>query len=72
VLLEALGERGDLDVAEVAARLEGVFFDLADGELKEASAFGGAGVGGRGSGVGRRRRAGRDGFGVEFVFEGRA
>jgi hypothetical protein len=37
VLLEALGERGDLDVAEVAAGLEGIFFDLADGELQQAA-----------------------------------
>jgi hypothetical protein len=79
MLFEALGERGDLDVAEVAARLEGVFFDVGDGELEQAGrlARGGGEVRGQRSEVRRRRSArgrGRsgDGFGVKLVFEGRA
>jgi hypothetical protein len=76
VLLEALGERGDLDVAEVAARLEGVFFDLTDGELEEAAGLApwGGEVTRQRSEVrsGRRWRSGCDCFGVQFVFEGRA
>jgi hypothetical protein len=35
VLLQALGERSDLDIAEVAPRLKGVFLDLVDGELEQ-------------------------------------
>jgi hypothetical protein len=35
VLLEALGERSDFDIAELAAGLERVFLDLVDRELEE-------------------------------------
>lgn len=35
MLFETLGERGDFDIAELAAGLEGVFLDLVDRELEE-------------------------------------
>jgi hypothetical protein len=38
VLFEALGQRSDFDVAEVAPRLEGILLDLVDGKLKERGA----------------------------------